>query len=54
MSVVVNEFEVMPAPEQRRAEPEQKPVEPQAPPSPADVERLLWTRAERSARLEVD
>jgi len=51
MSVVVNEFEVEPAPEQRPAEPEQKP-EPPAPPSAADVERLLWMRAERSARLE--
>jgi hypothetical protein len=54
MSVVINEFEVLPAPEQRRGDPEQKPAEPPAPPSSADVERLLWTRAERSARLGAD
>jgi hypothetical protein len=54
MSVVVNEFEVTPAAEQRSGEPEQKPAEAQAPPSPAEVERLLWVRAERAARLEAD
>ena len=54
MSVMINEFEVLPAPEQRRGDPDHKPAEPPAPPAPDEIERLRWMGAERSARLEAD
>jgi hypothetical protein len=56
MSVVVNEFEVVPAPERRPeppAAPEGKAQEPRTPVA-QEVERTLKLRAERAARLEAD
>jgi hypothetical protein len=51
MSVVVDQFEVVPTQPAGGGEPAAAPAAPQAP-SMEDVERELRTRAERAARLE--
>jgi hypothetical protein len=57
VSVVVDEFEVVPAPE-RRPEPgpapAAKPPEQPKPPLGQEIEHALKLRAERAARLEAD
>ena len=52
MSVVVDQFEVVPTQPERGGEPAAAPAAQQAPSLMEDVERGLRTRAERAARLE--
>jgi hypothetical protein len=57
MSVVIDEFEVVPAPEGGREEPtapEERRQEEKKRSADAELERLLKLRAERTARLEAD
>jgi hypothetical protein len=57
VSVVVDEFEVVPAPERRPdagPAPASKPPEPPKHPLPQEIEHTLKLRAERRARLEAD
>lgn len=53
MSVVINQFEVVPGPEPaaERRERAPAPEEPPAPPSPRDVERAVRHLALRAARV---
>ena len=57
MSVVVDEFEVVPAPERRPEAgpaPASRAPEPPKAPLPQEIEHTLKLRAERAARLEAD
>jgi hypothetical protein len=57
VSVVVDEFEVVPAPERRPEAgpaPASRAPEPPKAPLPQEIEHTLKLRAERAARLEAD